>query len=78
MMWSHTGTRLLAVMAPLAATAGRPMPGKRESPQQYSPATGVEGPGNRPSPALMLGPEVLDRWVGGGDLGCEDTVGKMC
>lgn len=32
------------------------MPGKRESPQQYSPATGVVGPGNNPSPALIAGP----------------------
>jgi hypothetical protein len=63
-MWSHTGTRELAQLAPLAATAGKPMPGKRESPQQYRPDTGVVGPGNRPLPALMAGPAVV--WGEGG------------
>ena len=31
-------------MAPLAATAGRPIPGKVESPQHMRPGIGVNGP----------------------------------
>lgn len=38
-------------MAPLAATAGTPMPGKVESPQHKSCGIGVECPGNVPLPA---------------------------
>lgn len=54
--WAHTGASVLAQMAPLAATAGRPMPGKVESPQAMSPGMGVRGPGKVPWPALMAGP----------------------
>lgn len=42
--WSQTGTSVFAAMVPLAATAGSPIPGKVESPQQYSPGMGVAGP----------------------------------
>ena len=38
LQWSHTLTRLLAAMCPLAATAGTPIPGKVESPQHSRPA----------------------------------------
>lgn len=53
-----TGTKVLATMAPLAATAGTPIPGKVESPQQNNCGIGVEWPGNVPCPALMAGPYV--------------------
>ena len=43
MCWP-TETSELAQIAPLAATAGSPMPGKVESPQQYRPLMGVAGP----------------------------------
>ena len=52
------GTRLLAATAPLAATAGSPIPGNVESPQQRSPGICVFWNGNVPSPALMPGPYV--------------------
>ena len=42
--WSHTGTSVLAAIAPLAATAGTPMPGKVESPQQSRPVTSNAAP----------------------------------
>lgn len=42
--WSQTGTSVLAVMKPLAATAGKPIPGATESPQQYKPLIGVFDP----------------------------------
>ncbi len=54
----ETEARELAVTSPLAATAGIPMPGNTESPQQNSPSTGVEGIGNKPFPALIAGPYV--------------------
>ena len=38
LQWSHTLTRLLAAIWPLAATAGTPIPGKVESPQHSRPA----------------------------------------
>jgi hypothetical protein len=48
---------VLAAIIPDAATAGKPMPGCVESPQQKSPGSGVPGPGKvAPSPALMAGP----------------------
>jgi hypothetical protein len=44
LQWSTTLAKLLAAMAPLAATAGSPMPGKVESPQHSSPGMGVVPP----------------------------------
>ena len=41
-----TETNELATIAPLAATAGTPIPGKVESPQQKSWGMGIEWPGN--------------------------------
>jgi hypothetical protein len=41
-------TRVLAVIQPLAATAGRPIPGKVESPQQSSQQRGFWGTGEKP------------------------------
>lgn len=66
-----TETKVLATMAPLAATAGTPMPGKVESPQQNSCRIGVEWPGKVPFPAFIAGPYVPRfllrnlRWVSG-------------
>lgn len=51
-----TETRVLATIAPLAATAGTPIPGKVESPQQKSWGIGVACPGKVASPAFMAGP----------------------
>ena len=51
-----TETRVFATIAPLAATAGTPIPGKVESPQQKSWGIGVACPGKVPSPAFMAGP----------------------
>lgn len=47
---------MLAAIAPLAATAGIPMPGKVESPQQSNPDRGVVEPGNKALPARCAGP----------------------
>ncbi len=54
--WLHTGASVLAQIMPLAAAAGTPMPGMQESPQAYSPGTGVCGPGKLPLRAEMAGP----------------------
>lgn len=68
--WS-SGMSALAARAPLAATAGTPMPGLVLSPQRYNPGKGVDWPGNVPFPAAMAGPYVpwdrrLNRaWVNG-------------
>ena len=51
-----TGASVFAAIIPLAATAGRPMPGNVESPQHSSPGSGVPGPGKTPTPALIAGP----------------------
>ena len=46
----------LAALMPLAATAGRPIPGSVESPHCSRPFRGVTQPGNSASPALHPGP----------------------
>lgn len=51
-------TNVDAAMAPEAATAGRPMPGNVQSPQQRRPSMGVFCQGNCPSPARIPGPYV--------------------
>ena len=51
-----TETRVFATIAPLAATAGTPIPGKVESPQQKSWGIDVACPGKVASPAFMAGP----------------------
>jgi hypothetical protein len=53
-----TETSVFATIAPLAATAGTPIPGKVESPQQNSWGIGVACPGKVASPAFMAGPYV--------------------
>lgn len=70
-----TPTSELAVMAPLAATAGRPMPGKEKSPVLYRPGTGVAGQGNSPSPARMAAGMVGVRGVGWGGRAGVGVVG---
>jgi hypothetical protein len=50
------GAKVLAVIMPLAATAGIPIPGKVESPQQNKLAKGVLLSGNLPLPAIIAGP----------------------
>jgi len=54
----ETGTSEFATIAPLAATAGTPIPGKVESPQHKSCGMGVEWPGKVPLPASIAGPYV--------------------
>lgn len=54
----ETETNVFATMAPLAATAGTPIPGKVESPQQKSCGMGVACPGKVPFPAFIAGPYV--------------------
>jgi hypothetical protein len=56
LVWSETEARVFAVTSPLAATAGIPIPGKVESPQQKRPSMGVDGIGNKPCPARIAGP----------------------
>lgn len=53
---SHTDTVDDAAFAPLTATAGTPMPGKTESPQQSKPGISVLGYGNLALPARKAGP----------------------
>ena len=54
--WLHSGASVLAVIMPLAAAAGTPMPGWQLSPQRYSPGSGVEAPGKVALRAEMAGP----------------------
>jgi hypothetical protein len=65
-----SGTSVLAHTAPLAATAGRPMPGKVESPQAYSPGSGVVGP-----VFWGLGGGRFQGALGGGPRG---AAGRVC
>ena len=53
---SATETTELAAISPLAATAGMPMPGKVESPQQKKPGQLVPCIGSIPSAGLRKGP----------------------
>ena len=48
----------MAARAPLAATAGTPMPGLVLSPQRSRPGNGVVCPGKVPFPADIAGPYV--------------------
>jgi len=54
-----TGARVFAAIIPLAATAGNPIPGNVESPQQYNPGRDVPTPGKKPTPAQIVPPSTL-------------------
>jgi hypothetical protein len=45
-----------AARSPDPATAGTPIPGKKESPQPNKPFIGRVGKGKSPCPALIAGP----------------------
>ena len=50
------GTREFATIAPEAATAGKPIPGKAKSPQHQRSEIGVFPKGKVDSPALQAAP----------------------